>query len=98
MTERRRNFSAVSFADRYILAIGGENEIGQLLASVEIYDMQEAVPPMPVARYNFAVSVLNNSLVLMGGWNPYTAEDIKRVDFFPLATSRSLPIFETSCI
>ena len=56
------------------------------------------VPPMPVARYNFAVSVLNNSLVLMGGWNPYTAEDIKRVDFFPLATSRPLSIFEASCI
>ena len=53
---------------------------------------------MPVARYNFAVSVLNNSLVLMGGWNPYTAEDIKRVDVLTLATSRSLSIFETSCI
>ena len=52
---------------------------------------------MPVARYKCAVSVLNNSLVVMGGWNPYTAEDIKRVDVLTLATSRSLPIFETSC-
>ena len=41
MTERRSHFSAVAFADRYILAIGGENEKGKALASVEIYDAQE---------------------------------------------------------
>ena len=41
MTERRSDFSAVAFADRYILAIGGENEKGKTLASVEIYDAQE---------------------------------------------------------
>ena len=41
MTERRSDFSAVAFADRYILAIGGQNEKGEALASVEIYDAQE---------------------------------------------------------
>ena len=41
MTERRSHFSAVAFADRYILAIGGVNEKGKALASVEIYDSQE---------------------------------------------------------
>ena len=41
MTERRSHFSAVAFADRYILAIGGQNEKGEALASVEIYDAQE---------------------------------------------------------
>ena len=41
MTERRSEFSAVAFADRYILAIGGQNEKGEALASVEIYDAQE---------------------------------------------------------
>ena len=41
MTERRSDFSAVAFADRYILAIGGQNEKREALASVEIYDAQE---------------------------------------------------------
>ena len=41
MTETRSLFSAVAFADRYILAIGGQNEKGEALASVEIYDAQE---------------------------------------------------------
>ena len=43
MTERRSHFSAVAFADRYILAIGGYNGNSKMkaLASVEIYDAQE---------------------------------------------------------
>ena len=43
MTERRSLFSAVAFADRYILAIGGYNGNSKMkaLASVEIYDAQE---------------------------------------------------------
>ena len=43
MTETRSLFSAVAFADRYILAIGGYNGNFKMkaLASVEIYDAQE---------------------------------------------------------
>ena len=56
MTERRSDFSAVAFADRYILAIGGQSEKGKALASVEIYDSQEGrwapYASLATARYS----------------------------------------------
>ena len=58
MTERRSDFSAVAFADRYILAIGGYNGNSKMkaLASVEIYDAQEGCwapyASLATARYS----------------------------------------------
>ena len=58
MTETRSLFSAVAFADRYILAIGGYNGNYKMkaLASVEIYDAQEGCwapyASLATARYS----------------------------------------------
>ena len=43
---------------------------------------------MPVPRADFAVAVLNDSLLVMGGWNE-KGQQLKSVDAFCLATSRS---------
>ena len=43
---------------------------------------------MPAPRMSFAVAVLNDSLLVMGGWNEKW-QRLKSVDAFCLATSRS---------
>ena len=109
MTERRRNFSAVSFADRYILAIGGENEIGQRLASVEIYDSQEErwAPYTSLAtarsrhrclfisqRHLFYIDVLS---AVMAGGKIYVlgGDEIKSVECFTPGPPGTEPTWHT---
>jgi N-acetylneuraminic acid mutarotase len=54
-----------------VYALGGVDENGQVLASVEMLDQQEAkwvsVAPMPAARRDFGCVVANSRIVVVGG-------------------------------
>jgi Kelch motif/Secretion system C-terminal sorting domain len=92
----KHNYSAAVFNDK-IYIFGGDTQSGSDVwspsASVEVYDpatdVWETISPMPVLRFNAGISVIENKILLMGGFED--GQILNRVDVFdPVENSWSI--------
>ena len=96
LSSPRRECAAVVVHNRYIVILGGNNGMGQLLSSVDILDMAPpqnnnnsngeptivAGPSMNLARSCFGAAVVDNSIFVVGGWvNSETSSSVESLLF-----------------
>ena len=82
LSTRRNECSAVAVFDRYIVVIGGSNS--DSLSTVDIIDTAAPSnytvivgPSMTVARCGCASAVIGNRILVVGGCNGHSGEDLK---------------------